>query len=945
MLFSSHDSRLFLPKNQKAGKICLMKRKLLKGCLLLLTVFICAQNTLPLDPSRSVYFYQHKQWTIENDMPMNSILAINQTPDGYLWLGTEMGLVRFDGVNSRVFNRDNTPTFSSNLIIRLEVDKRGALWIGTRGGGVMRYIDNRFQVFTTADGLLNNEAWAIKTALDGSVWIGTRGGLNRYYDGKITAVPLPGAMGNHYIKTLLEDRRGRIWAGTRGGGVGLVKKRGGDYESDYVGLNGQRISAVMQDRDGVIWIGTLEKGIFRLQGKHMTNLTTKDGLTMDNISALHQDRDGNTWIGTYGGGLNVIRAGKTTIDILDEHTGLGGNAVVKIFEDRENTLWIGTESGGLCQLRDTKITTYTRQNGLSNNVAVGVFQDSRGNVWSGTIGFGVNRLKPGEEQFITYTTKNGLGCNLVYSFAEYPEKSGNIWFGTTCKGINRMNLDTGKIDLFTSEHGLSENFSRALYVDKDGIFWAGTDDGGVHRFDDNRFHLVTQVKYRVNTLFKDKKRVLWIGTFGGGLMRYFPDGQTECLLDIPGGMESKMILDMHQDQDGGLWFGTSYHGLYYKKYNEDSFFNIRKNHGLPDDTAYCILEDGKHNLWISSNRGIYCLNRRQLEAFMAGEPGQLNPTVYGTVDGMRSMECNGGNQPAGWRTTGGRIWFPTTRGLSVIDPERITINPLPPPVQLEEIRFDNTAFLPGKDLEVPPGQGKLEVNFTALSFIVPEKIRFKYQLEGHDKQWVDAGTRRSAEYDGLSPGDYTFKVMACNSDGVWNHEGTSFRFHLKPHFYQTLLFKLGLPLFLLLVSALAVRIGRKYFRLKILSRRYKRQRPNGEDEESCLKKILYHIEVGKIYRDSNLSLNTMASKLLVSPRTISQVINDRLKKNFFECINHYRVKEAQQMLLDPELGDKTILDIGYDVGFNSKSAFNRAFKKVTKMTPSEYRKRSKRATS
>ncbi|MCP4216779.1 MAG: helix-turn-helix domain-containing protein [bacterium] len=902
-----------------------------------------------LDPTKSVYFHQHQHWTIEDGLPMNSVLAITQTPDGYLWLGTEMGLVRFDGVHFELLNRDNTPAFTNNLVICLEVDRQGTLWIGTRGGGVIRYKNNRFDNISRKDGLAGDSVWVLEAAADGSIWIGTHKGLNRFGNGKLSTIPLPDAQANFYVKALMEDRIGRMWVGTRGGGVCIVNKKGDGFEAYCKGLQGAKVSAILQDRDGTIWIATLESGVFSLRGNTLTQISKQQGLSHNYVNCLHEDRDGNLWIGTYGSGINVLQKGSREITILNEETGLGSNVILRFHEDREGTLWFGTEGGGLNSLRNTRITTYTRNNGLSNNIVMGVFQDSAGRIWCGTHGFGINCLQPETGEITVYTTSDGLANDLCTSIAEYPPAGGTIWIGTMGGGISRLQTDTKQFTTFSTKQGLQENFVRALYVDPDGNLWAGTDNGGVHRFNDHRFQLERNVHSRVNAMCKDTHGNLWVGTFDSGLHCLAPDGSC-TIYNETNGFYGKIAMGLYEDSTGLLWIGTSHDGLFY--FRNGTFGNIHKKEGLPDSTAYCILEDKNSNLWVSSNHGIYSLSRKEIQQFTSGGISRFVPTEYGTDDGMRSMECNGGSQPAGWRSRDGRLWFPTTRGVSVIDPENMGLNPLPPPVRVVHAVCNGIALTPTEPAgtnastrSIPPGSGNIEFEYTALSFIVPQKIQFKTKLLGWDRQWVQAGDRRRATYANLPPGHYTFKVGACNSDGIWNHTDDSFSFYLQPRFYQTVEFKIILPLSIILFCLLIYHQGKRFLVLKLVPKKYKRSALTEDKSSVYLRKAMFQVEEKKIYRDPNVSLKTLSSQLMISPRTLSQVINEQLKRNFFDLINQYRIEEAQMLLTEPGAGDRSILDIGYEVGFNSKSAFNRAFKKITQMTPSQYRKQNKSADS
>lgn len=892
-------------------------------------------------PVNSIDFLQHNKWTIDDGLPMNSVLAITQTPDGYIWAGTETGLARFDGVKFETFNHENTPAFSSNIIVTLLVDHGGTLWITTRGGGVVRYKNGLFEAITANPELLNCEAWCIMESTDNSIWIGSRSGLCHITGEKLSRIPLPASLSTHVVAKLLEDRNGHIWVGTKGDGLVLVEKRGHGFESETIGLKGMEITALFEDRKGAVWVGALGKGLFRFWGDRQTSFTTKNGLSNNTIGCFFEDRFGNLWIGTNDG-INILPAKDTDRFLaFEDREEFGSRIIYSFYQDRENTLWIGTGGGGLSSLRETQITTYTVKNGLSYNIVYGVFQDSNGRVWVGTKGYGINYFK--DNRFYTLTMRDGLSSNSVVTMAEDP--AGNLWFGTLGSGINRFK--NGHVRSFTLPQGLPNNTFRAIYVDPEGNVLAGTVEGKIFQFLKGTFTPVANVKFRINTFLRDSRGNFWAGTLGNGFCRVnLKDGSFETL-NHSSGLSNNIVSCIHEDEvnKGVLWIGTA-KGL--NRFRDGTFRSLFKKDGLPDDTTYWVLEDHKHNFWISSNRGIYCLCRKEAEAFFNGDVQMVHPTVFGKEAGMRSIECNGGNQPSGWRTLDGKLWFPTTHGVSVIDPKNIGINKIPPPLVIEKMIIDGKIYPANKEgtVEIPAGKNNLELHYTALSFVVPKKICFKYKMEGYEEKWVDAQNNRTAYYTDLPPGRYRFRVAACNCDGVWNNSGAWVRFHLKAKFYQTLTFKI----LLLLVIVSFILLFYLYLKKNAYHRRL-RSKTKSRDRSSTLspeeineyvRKLLYLIEVEKLYKDPNLSIKALASRLIITSRNLSQIINDELKMNFHDFIAEYRIKEAQRILRDAKTRDQSIIDIAYEVGYNSKSAFNRAFKNVTHMTPSQFRKKYKK---
>lgn len=886
----------------------------------------CQGSLKPLE------FLHQTRWTVENGLPVDSVMSIAQTPDGYLWAGTEAGLARFDGIKFTVFTPGSHLGPSPSMVIDLLADRGGALWMATRDGGVVRYKDARFDWLKEPQGLKDNDVWCLMEDMDGAVWIGSRGGLNRFARETLTSIELPENLESHFVQSLMEDRHGRIWVGTSGGGLLLVKKHTGGFEFEHLGLDKDIITTLFEDRVGAVWVGTAHSGLWKFQGNQRFVFSTTEGLPNPDVRCLHEDRFGNLWIGSLGGGISILPAGSNRVVPYPNREEFVNKNVIRFFRDREGILWIATEGDGLVSLRETKITTYTMKHGLSHHNIFGVFQDSLGRVWAGTKGYGVNYFYNG--RFHNLTTGDGLSSDAVVTMTE--DRDGNLWFGTLGGGINRYR--DGKVDVFTTRHGLSYNFFRAIYAEPDGTVWAGAVNGGIHRFDNGGFEKVADIKFRVNCFHRDMQGYLWIGTLGGGLCR-MKDGGIE-ILDHRNGLSSNIIADIHEDRDGTIWVGTI-KGL--NRYKDGKFEVLNKQSGLPDEVIYSILADHKGNFWIGSNRGIYWLGRADVDDFFNGKRNRVSPTVYGREAGMRALECNGGNEPPGWRTDDGKLWFPTTRGISVIDPMNLGVNKIPPPVVIERVTVDGTSYPAETHLEIPYNSGSLDIEYTGLSFIVPEKMEFEYQLEGFDETRVNAGNRRSAEYRKIPPGRYRFHVTACNSDGVWNETGAAVEIYLKPAFYQTVIFKIFMLLLGVGLLAAGFYFAKKYLQFRPTRPKQERNPTlSQEDTTQYVRKLLYLLEAEKVYKDPNLTIKSLASKMVMTQRNLSIIINDQLQTNFYEFINRYRIQEAKQLLSGGETVELSILDIAYEVGYNSKSAFYRAFSHFTDMTPSQFRKKQKK---
>lgn len=880
----------------------------------------------------STTFLQHNAWAMEDGLPVSSVMRITQTPDGYLWIGTEAGLVRFDGIRFETFNHENTPEISTDIVVSLATGRGGSLWFACRDGGVLRYKNNTFKAYTKADGLLDNDAWFVMVASDESVWIGGKMGLNRLSNGKMTTIDIGADNSPMGVVCLLEDRGGRIWAGSRDKGLAVLEKQGDDYRVQYIDIGPQWITTLYEDRKSTVWAGSHEKGIYRFQDQKYKIYNKTHGLSSNDVRYFFEDRFGNLWVGTDGGGVNLLPAGKDHFEMFPNQDELSGTSINCFFQDREGNLWIGTTGGGLNQLRETRIKTYSVKNGLSYRNIYGVFQDVEGRIWCGTKGYGVNYLE--QKRFRAYTMADGLSSDSVVTMAQDP--AGGIWLGTLGGGINRL-LDQ-RFTVFSTKDGLRNNSSRSVYVDPDGVVWAGTINGWIHRFENGRFVPVANVKSRVNGLIKDKDGTLWAATFGSGLCKVI--GSNVQSYNTSHGLSNNIVSSILIDENGILWAGTV-KGL--NRFENGKITSYFREDGLPDDVVYCILKDRNRDFWISCNRGIYCLRKNDLESYTAGRKEPLKPILFGKESGMRSVECNGGNQPCGWQAHDGKLWFPTTNGVSVVDPNNLGVNKVPPPLVIEKLRVNRVDIpLPDENGRVTQtGGGDLEIHYTAPSFIVPKKIRFKYRLEPRDKQWLEAGSERVVHLPGLPPGEYRFQLIACNSDGVWNNTGITVTFKFKSRFHQTLIFKACVIILLLTLVILAVVYGKRLLSFLKLKNKYVQHSALAPEEaERLVKKLMYLLDVEEIYKNPDLKINTLSSAMLISPRTLSRLINENLHSNFYELINEYRIKASKRLLTEGDT-DKSILDISYEVGFNSKSAFNRAFKNFSGLTPSQYRKKNK----
>lgn len=728
-----------------------------------LLLLLAGTRTPALDPNRHLKEFGHQAWLTENGLPQNTVQSIVQTQDGYLWIGTQEGLARFDGLNFSVFDKENTPAFKSNDIRFLHEDKQGRLWISTSYGLVCRH-NGQFTSFTVNEGLPDNSVGPVVEDTKRNVWIGTAGGLSRFENGNFKTFTAEQGLSRNVIQTLCARADGSVLVGTSAGMQLLRDDRFSSFTlPDFV--NVANITAIAETEDHMLWFGTLD-GLVLINGPNSAPLT----LSNNRISALRLDRAGALWVATSGGVVRVKNGASETFSAAD---GLSSNLILSVYEDREGSIWLGTESGGLNLLKSKKFNTFTTKDGLPSDLVKAIYQDPQGRIWIGSNGGGLTLFKNGA--FTTWTTRDGLSSDVVLSLAG--DADGTIWIGTP-DGLNRFK--DGKFQTYTFAEGLSNDLVRSVLVDRNGVLWAGTRDG-LNSFRDNEFTTYTThdglANNFIGAIYEDSKGNLWVGTLGG--LNKIKDGKFQTFT-TKDGLSSNTVISLYEDASGDLWIGTNGGGL--NRFREGKFASFTNT----PDVIYRILEDKQQNLWCSSNKGIFRVNKNDLD----------NPVFYGPADGTLTRECSGGGHPAGWKTSDGRIWFATIKGLAVIDPENIPLNTSPPPIAIEQLFVDNQSIPLTQNVTLSPGIARLDFYYTALSFIAPENVRFKYKLEGFDDNWIDGGGRRVASYTNLRPGNYKFRVIAANNDGVWNETGAALDFYLQPRFYQTYWFYLLVVLLL-----------------------------------------------------------------------------------------------------------------------------------------------------
>ena len=789
------------PHHHPPGWLTRVVKRAVAGVWLFIAVALAASES-PETGARILF----QSWGTEDGLPQNHATAIAQTRDGYLWLGSYNGVARFDGVRFTVFDSINTPGLRSSRIISLHHDAQGVLWLGHETGELSRCQTNRFEPVPLPSSWPREPIDGIAEDHAGDLWLLSRSGhalrirdkhlvsakrelaspptpqlvrdftgqLWRLHEGKLTSLSAasPGSIApagtDEFVISAAPGRNGGLWLVT-GEQVRLWTPSGTHRAWGKPPWGGSSVTALLESRGGQLWAGTLDRGLFVLapDGTH-SHFTHTNGFPHAWVRCLYEDREGTVWAGTGGGGLSAARERRVTM--INAPDDWQKRTLVSVSAGAKDALWIGTEGGGIYRWANHRFEHFGAASGLSNLFVWSVLEDARGSVWAGTWGGGMFRQQ--DNQFVPAPAPLN---EPLRTLALYNARDSALWVGTQ-QGLVRVK--GGRAERFASE--LEQLDVRCLTEASDGTIWFGMAGGGLGRWRDGK---VTQFRKAdglpgdyVWSLFADSNGDVWIGTFGGGLSRW---------------------------RDG-------------------KFANIGAEEGLPNNVICHIADDGRGLLWMSSYGGIFRASKAELNRCADGLERTVPVFAYGKSDGLAVLECTGGSQPSGCRTGDGKLWFPTSRGLAMVDPSNLSTNPLAPPVVIEQVNVDlepaepyrvastNTAY------RIPPGKQRFEFRYTGLSFIASHRLHFKYRLEPLDDNWVNAGTARTANYSFLEPGNYTFRVIARNNDGVWNETGASIALTVLPYFWQTWSFKLGIALGAVsIVGGTARTVTRRRYRRKL----------------------------------------------------------------------------------------------------------------------------------
>ncbi|MHB8055213.1 MAG: hybrid sensor histidine kinase/response regulator, partial [Candidatus Aminicenantales bacterium] len=796
-----------------------------------------------------------QNFSLEEGLSQSTGNCVVQDGKGFLWIGTETGLNRFDGYNFKVYleDRENPRALSNNYVWCLLLDMSGILWAGTDNG--LSRFDAETDDFTVyrpdpnnENSLSNNRIFALLEDNEGSLWIGTDGGLNRLdpKTGKITRF-LAGSgedssLSHNTIKAILKDRNGILWVGTDGGGLNRwddETKRFTAFRhspANPASLADDGVLSLAEDRDGNLWVGT-RNGLDVTDSDrkrfvhYLRDPRDPDSLNSNMINALLQDRSGTLWIGTNDGGVNRFIPARNAFTGYrhdgNDPTSLSGDRVLALCEDASGNVWFGTYGAGLSKYNKNtaKFRLYEARRviprGFNINGFRQIFKEGSDLLWLATDGAGLSRFNraTGEVRSFLYNPADptSIGTNRLYQI--HRDRDGIFWI-TSTQGLNRFDPRTGKFTRYQKKEGdpntLGADIIRAIVEDKNGYLWLGTDGGGLNRFDKKTGRVKqflpdeknsNSLSYpRIYSIIIDRTGILWIATYGGGLNRFDPATKTFTVFRVdpakPNGIKDDYLLSLMEDSRGWFWLGTGT-GLarFDRETGATTVYKVKD--GLPDDVIYAILEDDQGNIWSSTNRG--------LSRF---DPVNKKFKNFDIHDGLQSYEFN---TYSACRAEDGELFFGGIKGFNSFYPNLITDNPHIPSVVLTAFRlFGHDVPIQGKvddriileksiteskELRLRYFQNQIDFEFAALDFQAPSKNLYSYRMEGLDLEWTRPGNRRFVSYAGLPPGEYTFRVKASNNDGLWNEEGAALKIAVIPPFWKTRWFQ---ALAILLVAGLVV---------------------------------------------------------------------------------------------------------------------------------------------
>lgn len=744
---------------------------------------VCLPGAHALNPELDVTQYAHTAWKVSDGFTPGIILAIAQTPDGYLWLGTEFGLYRFDGVRAISWQPSASQGILSLPVHSLLAARDGTLWIGTEKG-VASWKDGKLTRYPELDGQVIH---SLLEDREGTVW---SSGEKEFSPSTICAIGKSGvrcygkdgSLGEGWIVSLYEDKKGNLWAV---GKNGIWRWQPGSPTFYPMPFGSDYLDGLAEDDTGKLLVG-MQGGLRRFIDGRVEAYPLPGKVQPFSTRTLLRDHNGGLWIAAYHAGIVHIHQGR--VDMYRQVDGLSSDEVVALFEDRENTLWVSTHSG-LDRFRDTAVANFSLNEGLSNSVARSVLADKDGDVWIATPG-GLDRARAGH--IIPFNDRDGK-LNGLTPTSLFQDSSGRIWVSTT-REIGYLESDR-----FVAVSSTTDGRILDIVESPAGDLWMVDQQAGLLRLRDSK--LVERIPWAslghkdfALSLAADHSRGgLWIGFYGGGIS-YFAHGKIQETYAATDGLGRGSVTNLQAEKDGTLWAATD-SGL--SRMKNGRFVTLSRENGLPCNSVHWMVQDDDRSFWLYTSCGLVRLAKSEIDAWSSAADSNraanqmVHPTVFDNTDGVRMHEISyHAYSPPVTKSLDGKIWFSPEDGVSVIDPYHLPFNKLPPPVHIEQIVADGKSYDASSGVRLPPSIRDLTIFYTALSFVAPEKVHFRYRLGGQDADWRDGVNEHQVQYTNLAPGHYAFRVIASNNDGVWNESGALLDFSITPAYYQTTWFRL-----------------------------------------------------------------------------------------------------------------------------------------------------------
>jgi ligand-binding sensor domain-containing protein/signal transduction histidine kinase len=742
----------------------------MKTLILLVLIVIAEQQVQALDPSKKITQFTRDVWLSDHGLPINAVTSLCQDRAGYIWVGTLEGVARFDGIQFKVFDKSNTPELKNNTVITLCARSNGEVWAGTLGGGVTVFEGKSMRHYSEKDSLPSGFILSIFEDRSGVVWIGSRGGLSKFENGTFRNYTQKDGLPTSQVRTILQGKDQSLWIGTSSGLSRMTLD--GRFENilKQNGLLDGNVVSLCEASDGILWIGTQDGGVHWMQEGQITPVKMKQPYVR--ATKIIEDKDRNIWFSSDGAGL-IRYSNKTWQSLTSSNSGIE-ERMLSVMEDRENNLWVGTNGGGLHRLKEDDLVVFGAPEGLVNDQVTPILEDSKKNLWIGTED-GVSVLSGNELK--NYNLKDGLAGNRIRSLCE--DRKGRIWIGAR-NGISIW--ENGRIKKFTTP--LPPNaVILAIHESRDSTIWIGTGGHGVLEIKESATKiLTTKDGLKTNIIFsitEDESGKMWFGS-NAGVSSY--DRKQFRNYTSKEGLGSDIVVSLYA-KDQALWIGTYSGGL--TRIKDSVISVINTSNGLFSDAVYGMVEDDKGFLWMTCNKGIFKVRTSELDELADRKRNHITCEVYGKSEGMRTVECSGTVQPSGWKGKDGRLWFPTAKGAVMFDPGAHTQDHGETPLVIEKIKIDQDERHVLDKIELSYNKNSFEVHYAALSFRSPERIKFKYKLEGFDKEWHDAGVRRIAYYTKVPPGDYEFRIIASGGNDVWGKESAVLNISIAAPWWQT----------------------------------------------------------------------------------------------------------------------------------------------------------------